>query len=354
MTDDGELLAWCVVANVAAETFHGESGQDVQQGLKHFPPGTKLWVLRPQWGDSESVLVVGRHRGRRHGFARIVVPREHLTDFRVRGVYSPAVYRELTRPWEPWGTQPLRQWETQEDAERVVAWWNSHQVAVSGVRQPRKRGELIEVLGVLAGIGLGRSTVPWAVSTMLNGMFGDPPDPAGAVGRLLRDEDEVAAVNQVLGPLPAIVADLGPKPTADDFRAHPRWPHAAAAAGTAHDLLSTIVTTPDNTATTPTVGARLRSTRAAARQYIQNPTAINSTSTATDTAGARHNPNPNRGRSPASPGNNGRSIRCTTRSSTQWENTTEPRTTPARRPNRHPATAPNSTDNTTAPTTEWV
>jgi hypothetical protein len=47
----------------------------------------------------DNVIVVGQHRGggqRRP--ARMVLPRHYLVDFRVRGVYSPAVHRELVRP----------------------------------------------------------------------------------------------------------------------------------------------------------------------------------------------------------------------------------------------------------------
>ena len=75
---EGELLTWCVVANVLAETTHGEGGEDVQRGLKHFAPGAKVWVLPPQWGDGgESVVVAGRHRGRATaGSPRMVVGRQ--------------------------------------------------------------------------------------------------------------------------------------------------------------------------------------------------------------------------------------------------------------------------------------
>ena len=65
------------------------------QGLKHLAPEAKVWVLPPQWGDGvENVFVVGRHRCRGPGrLARMVVGFRHLAGFRVRGVYSPAVYR---------------------------------------------------------------------------------------------------------------------------------------------------------------------------------------------------------------------------------------------------------------------
>ena len=57
----------------------------------------KLWVLPPQWGDGgEDLLVAGRHRGRRGGYVRMVVPRRHMENFRVRGIYDPAVMRVLT------------------------------------------------------------------------------------------------------------------------------------------------------------------------------------------------------------------------------------------------------------------
>ncbi|WP_237693893.1 hypothetical protein [Streptomyces sp. SID2888] len=42
-TPDG-LLGWCLVANVARETSHGESGLDIQHGTKHFRAGTLLWI----------------------------------------------------------------------------------------------------------------------------------------------------------------------------------------------------------------------------------------------------------------------------------------------------------------------
>jgi hypothetical protein len=43
-----ELAAFCVVASIAAETAHGEGGLELRRGVKHFPPGAKVWVLPPQ------------------------------------------------------------------------------------------------------------------------------------------------------------------------------------------------------------------------------------------------------------------------------------------------------------------
>jgi hypothetical protein len=39
------LAAFCVVANIADQTAHGEGGLEPRRGVKHFPPGAKVWVL---------------------------------------------------------------------------------------------------------------------------------------------------------------------------------------------------------------------------------------------------------------------------------------------------------------------
>jgi len=118
MSDESQVLAWCVGANVAAEVAYGEGGLDVRRGLPHFAPHARVWVLPPQWGDGgEQIPVVGIHRGSRRN-VRMVIRRAHLVNFRVRGVYSPAVYRELIRPdrRRPGPTM----WATKEDAEDAV------------------------------------------------------------------------------------------------------------------------------------------------------------------------------------------------------------------------------------------
>jgi hypothetical protein len=129
MTDEPALF--CVVANVAAETAHGEGGLEIRGGVRHFTPGAKVWVLPPQWGDGGAqVIVVGYHRGTRgRQLARMVVPRRHLAGFRVSGVYSPAVARELTRPLTELGwNRPPGTWRSREEAERAAAHWSERPV----------------------------------------------------------------------------------------------------------------------------------------------------------------------------------------------------------------------------------
>jgi hypothetical protein len=126
-----ELLGFCVVANVAEWTAHGEGGLRRQRGLRHFAPGAKVWVLPVQWGDGgDSVIVVGHHRGTHgRGYARIVIRRRHLTGFRAAAVYSPALMRALTRPARDRETGPSL-WAGRDDAERQAARW--HADAASG------------------------------------------------------------------------------------------------------------------------------------------------------------------------------------------------------------------------------
>jgi hypothetical protein len=128
MGEQGAELV-CVVANVARETEHGEGGLDIRQGLRHFAAGAKVWILPPQWGDGGiDVLVVGYHRGTRgRGLVRMVMPRRHLTGFRVQAVYSPAVTRELTRPLTELGREhPPAPWPTRTEAEDAARSWRDY------------------------------------------------------------------------------------------------------------------------------------------------------------------------------------------------------------------------------------
>ena len=121
---EGQLLTWCVVANVLAETLHGEGGEDVQRGLKHFAPGAKVWVLPPQWGDGgEKLVVVGRHRGRGNQQIRLVLDRRFLTNYRVKPLYQQAIHDLLTKPVEG-GSGRL--WESKEHAEDAARFWQDH------------------------------------------------------------------------------------------------------------------------------------------------------------------------------------------------------------------------------------
>ncbi|WP_051836694.1 hypothetical protein [Streptomyces sp. NRRL WC-3742] len=125
MTEPGDRpaqpLEWCVVANVAARTRHGEAS-DVETSLKHFAPGAKLWVFPPRYqGDDDRLHVVGVHRGSRTRYISMILFRRHLENFRVKGLYSPAVQRvkEGSKYWS-WG----RVWCCPQVAQPWIDRWN--------------------------------------------------------------------------------------------------------------------------------------------------------------------------------------------------------------------------------------
>ncbi|MGI5168476.1 hypothetical protein ACQEU3_29425 [Spirillospora sp. CA-253888] len=125
MSEDGGPLAWCVVANVAPEVPFGPGGLELRRGTRHFSPGTRVWVLPPQWGDGgEQVYVIGRHRGSRR-LVRLVMRRDRLVSFRARGVYSPAVLRLLTGEDEARGGPMFVSWTSREEVERAAAHWRA-------------------------------------------------------------------------------------------------------------------------------------------------------------------------------------------------------------------------------------
>lgn len=118
----GEPLTVGIAANVRRETGHGPGGRDVQRGTRHFAPGAKVWLLPQAWGmPDEQYPVVGRHRGSAR-YIKIVMQIRHLQNFRVRGVYSPALYAAMTRPLVEGSTARL--WSDPDWAARFAAAYN--------------------------------------------------------------------------------------------------------------------------------------------------------------------------------------------------------------------------------------
>lgn len=200
-----------MVANVAATD------------LKHFSPGTKLWVLPPQWGDGgQDLLVVGRHRGSPGPLSQMVVPRVHLTNFRVRGIYQPVVHRQLTKKSKRDGVP--RQWESREEAEKVVGWWARDAAIHAGVRRPLKR---VEFYDRLADVLPGHVLQQWAVQDVMN------PRLSFELGEVFRDQQEVDAVRE-LRELLGTIATAG----VGNWRNNELWPVVRTVAGKVQALLS--------------------------------------------------------------------------------------------------------------------
>ncbi|MFC8366225.1 hypothetical protein ACFUIY_40980 [Streptomyces griseorubiginosus] len=128
-TPDG-LLGWCLVANVARETLHGEGRLELQHGTKHFRAGTLLWLPRVRWDPGWwRWPAVGRHRGNSRRYVRMIVRVEDLENFRVKGVYSEALVRSLNGyDHDPDAPRTLRNPWTREQAQ---SW-------ADGFKEPRE------------------------------------------------------------------------------------------------------------------------------------------------------------------------------------------------------------------------
>ncbi|GAA3598341.1 hypothetical protein [Kribbella ginsengisoli] len=88
---------WCIVANVVDVRPYGPGGQEARSGLRIFRAGAKLYVVDGLGGMGwETLEVVGRARSRSR-FVEAKVRTEHLVNWRVKGVYSPALLDRINR-----------------------------------------------------------------------------------------------------------------------------------------------------------------------------------------------------------------------------------------------------------------
>ncbi|MFI5862177.1 hypothetical protein [Streptomyces sp. NPDC051546] len=130
--DGVEPLAWCLVANVGRETAHGDGGLEIRDGLRHFSPGALVWLTPPMWGDGgERMRATGRRRKNRWHHLSVVVPTRHLENFRVKGVYGPALLTALegTRTSGP-GARTYPLWASREQAQQMADALAEHRVEV--------------------------------------------------------------------------------------------------------------------------------------------------------------------------------------------------------------------------------
>ncbi|WP_406445844.1 hypothetical protein OHB00_18290 [Streptomyces sp. NBC_00631] len=120
------LLGWCLVANVARETLHGDSGLDLQHGTKHFSADALLWIPPIPWDPGHwRWPAVGRHRGNSRRYINMVVRAEDLENFRVKGVYSEALVRSLNgHRHDPAAPRTLQNPWSREQAQSWADRWN--------------------------------------------------------------------------------------------------------------------------------------------------------------------------------------------------------------------------------------
>ena len=107
--------AWCLIGNVVDQHVYGEA-KEIRRGSKQFTPGTKVYCLPAQWGDGyEQIVAIGIARGSRR-LITVVTKASHITHWRAKVVYKPAVLRRLKKGFDEFD----RQWESQDEVEAWV------------------------------------------------------------------------------------------------------------------------------------------------------------------------------------------------------------------------------------------
>jgi hypothetical protein len=111
---------------------------------------------------------------------------------------------------------------------------------VTNVAWPGRRSDVVNALQIL-GTARPRELSRWpgldeAVHWLVDDTWWDHQEPAGD-GTILHDDHEAAAITAVLGPLVAILDEIGPDEDDDVYLVHPRWEQVADAARHAHRLL---------------------------------------------------------------------------------------------------------------------
>jgi hypothetical protein len=97
--EDGSAVAsvWCLTANVVRERPYGPAGAEQRRGLRLLSGGAKVWVVDGFGGDGwATVTVIGHHR-KCGKYLTVHVLTEHLTGWRARLVYSPAVRHRIRK-----------------------------------------------------------------------------------------------------------------------------------------------------------------------------------------------------------------------------------------------------------------
>jgi hypothetical protein len=105
-----------------------------------------------------------------------------------------------------------------------------------------RRGDVIAALDAMAALEYGDVRPPpdltGAIHWLVDDTWWDRRSPGDDIGRLLRTDREVAAIQITLEALLPVLEELGPDKPDDFYFRHPRWGHVRAAARLARDILT--------------------------------------------------------------------------------------------------------------------
>ena len=102
---------WGLVGNIKKEIPYGEAGIEIQQGTRHFSPGTKVYCFPALWGDGyEKIKVIGKHRGAKR-LVCMIIPSKSITNWRKQKIYSPTIIKLIKK-------NGARFWESEKEIDK--------------------------------------------------------------------------------------------------------------------------------------------------------------------------------------------------------------------------------------------
>ncbi|MGC4896964.1 SCO4402 family protein [Micromonospora sp. DT31] len=114
--------------------------------------------------------------------------------------------------------------------------------SMSTVAWPDRRADIVNALHVLATLRPYEPTT-WpglseAVHWLIDDTFWDQRHPRDDIGTILTGAGEADAISATLEPLSAVLDELGPTASDDDYLTHPRWHEVTHAATGTHQLMT--------------------------------------------------------------------------------------------------------------------
>ena len=102
---------WCLVGNIVKEHPYGEE-HIMRTGTRHFRPCTKVYCAPMNWGDYDSIVVIGLAR---HGnkYIEVIMERKLIENFRIQKCFRPAVLNIMKKGHYRW-------WSTTDKDKNLI------------------------------------------------------------------------------------------------------------------------------------------------------------------------------------------------------------------------------------------
>lgn len=115
LPDEVQEWRWCLVGNIVKEHPYGEE-HIMRTGTRHFRPCAKVYCAPANWGDYDSIVVIGLSR---HGnkYIEVIMERKLIENFRIQKCFKPAVLNIMNKGNHRWWSN------TDEDRDTIVNYY---------------------------------------------------------------------------------------------------------------------------------------------------------------------------------------------------------------------------------------